>query len=138
MPIGRVIAALESTKNQRSVADERFIREQRILDELAPRLWREVRQALQGECNAHPEYLTFEVQPEPLARIRCSNRRFLEVEYLSESKTVVFELGEMQGEFAIRLDAQNRAVLFDGDGKVIPSAGYLADELLTLTLGGHS
>jgi hypothetical protein len=134
MPLDRVIAALEATKTQRTVSDERFIREQRILDELAPRLWRDVRQALQSACKAHAEHFHFEVQPEPLARIRCTNRRVLEVEYLSESRTVVFGLGDVQGEFAIRLDGQNRAALYDGEGKVLPSAAYLADELLTLSL----
>ena len=134
MPLDRVIAALESTKNRRSLADERFIREQRILDDLAPRLWREVRQALQSECKAHPDHFHFEIQPEPLARIRCTNRKVLEVEYLSESRTVVFECGELRGEFGIGLDAQNRAALYDGEAKILPSAAYLADELLTLAL----
>ncbi len=132
--LDRVIAELESKKQQRSVSDERFIREQRILDELAPRVWREVRQALQSECKAHPEYLHFEVQPEPYVLIRCSNRRVLEVEYLSESKTVVFQCGDVSGECAIGLDGQNRGVLVDGSGKVLPSASYLADELLAKAL----
>jgi hypothetical protein len=131
--LDKVIAGLESKKQQQSVADERFIREQRILDELAPRVWKEVRQALESECKAHPEYLTFEIQPEPLVQIRCSNRRILEVEHLAAARTIAYRCGEIGGECVIGLEG-NRAAIFDADGKVIPSANYLADQLLTVAL----
>lgn len=92
-----------------------------------------MRQALQGQCKAHPEYLTFEVHPEPFVQIRCSNRRVLEVEYLSEARTVVFQCGDAVGRCVIGLDGTGRAAIFD-DGRVLPSANYLADQLLTLAL----
>ena len=46
--LDRVIAELEQKKQQRSREDEKFIREQRILDELAPIRWRGFRQVLEA------------------------------------------------------------------------------------------
>ncbi len=130
----KAIAALEAKKRQKAVLGERFVREQRILDVLAPRVWRELRQAFKTKCNEHLEYLTFTVQPESYVRVRCSNRRVLEIEYLDEAKTIVFQCGEDSGEYVIGLDEANRAAIFDADGKVLPSSDYLADELLTLAV----
>ncbi|MES2391618.1 MAG: hypothetical protein V4555_08260, partial [Acidobacteriota bacterium] len=83
---------------------------------------------------AHPEYLNFEVHPDPYARIVCQNRRVLEVEYLCESKTIVFECGDMRGECGMGLDGQNRAVLLGDKGQALPSVGYLVEEMLSAAL----
>jgi hypothetical protein len=132
--LDKMIAALEAKKYTQSVSDERFIRQQRILDDLAPRVWRKLREAFQSECKRHPEHLNFETQPEQLVQIRCANGGFLVVEYLSEARTVVFQCGEAAGEWVIGLCGDGRAAIFDGDGKPMPSEAYLADELLTLAL----
>ncbi len=97
--LDKMIAALEAKKYAQAVSDERFIRQQRILDDLAPRVWRKLREAFQSECKRHPEHLNFETQPEQLVQIRCSNRQTLTVEYLSEARTVVFQCGEATGEW---------------------------------------
>ena len=131
--LDKVIAALEAKKQQQAVSGERFVREQRILDGLAPRVWRELREAVKADCKKHPEHLTFTVQPECYVRVRCSNRRVLEVEWLEEARTIAFQCGEASGEYVIGLDEKNRAAIFD-DGKTFPSPAYLADELLTLML----
>ncbi len=131
--LDRVIAELESKQRKQSVLDERFIREQRILDELAPIRWRGFRQVLESTCKANQKYLTFEVHPWQSARVRCSDGRMLEVEYLAEAKTIVFRCGDTAGECIIRLDDNSRAVILDADSKMLTSE-VLADELLSLAL----
>jgi len=132
--LDKVIAALEAKKQQQAVSVERFVREQRILDGLAPRVWRELREAFKAGCKKHPDYLTFTVQRESYVCVRCANRRVLEVEFLDEARTIAFQCGDASGEYVIGLDETNRAAIFDGDGKTLPSPAYLADELLTLVV----
>jgi hypothetical protein len=131
--LDRVIAALESKQQKQSISDERFIREQRILEELAPIRWRGFRQVLEAKCKANPKYLIFEIHPWQCAVVRCANGRVLEVEYLAEAKTIVFQSVETSGECGIGLDARGRAAILDADGKILTSE-VLADELLTMAL----
>lgn len=134
-----VIAALESKKQEQAIADEKFVREQRVLDELAPRLWSKARLALKGDCEKRPQYFTFRVGANSGATVTCYNRHALEVEYLSASKVIAFRIVNPQaddfiGTYRIGLDGNGQAAIFDAEGKILPSVIYLADELLTLTL----
>lgn len=128
----RLIAAIEVEAQAQTVKDERFVREQRILDEAAPRIWKSLRDALKVEAGKYPKHFTFEVQPDTEVIIRGA--KVLEAEFLTESKAVVFRCGEVEGECVMRLDAQNRAVICDSEAKPYPSVGFVAEWMLSLIL----
>ena len=131
--LDKVIASLEAGQQKQMLSDETFVRQQRILDELAPRLWSELRRTFQSECKSYPKYLTFEVQPETCAYIRCSKGNRLETKYLPQSKTIEFRIGDTRGQYFIGLDEKNRAAIHDMDGTVYPQ-NHLVETLLKFVL----
>ncbi len=128
----RLIATIDAEAQARSVSDEKFVRQQRILDELAPRTWRSLRAALKAEAEKYPKHFTFEIQPDIQVVVRGASRKVLEAEYLSESKSVIFRCGEVEGERLIRLDSQSRAVILDDEERPYPSVEFVAERLLAL------
>lgn len=130
----RLIATIDAEAQARSIRDEKFVREQRILDEAAPRIWQSLRATLKAEAEKYPKHFTFEVQPDTEVVIRGASRKVLEAEYLSESKSVIFRCGQVEGERLIRLDSQSRAVICDDEAKPYPSVGFVAERLLALIL----
>jgi hypothetical protein len=130
----KLIATIDAEARARRIIDEKFVREQRILDEVAPRTWRSLRAALKAETEKYPKHFTFEIQPEIQVVIRGSSSKVLEAEYLSESKSVIFRCGEVEGERLIRLDSQARAVILDDEEKPYPSVEFVAERLLALIL----
>ena len=94
---------------------------------------------LRAECENGPKYFTFRVCVNWGATVVCFNGRVLEVEYLSASKTIAFRIvvkdaEDFVGTYNIRLDENNFAAIFNADSKILPSAAYVAEELLTLLL----
>jgi len=134
--LGRLIATIEAQDQKREIGAERFVREQRILDELAPRTWQSLRTALKAESDKYPSHFTFEVRPNTEAVIRGKGRKpkVLEIGFLSESKTVWVRCGDLDDEYSIRLDDQAKAVVCDADGQVYSSVKLLAERLLALVL----
>jgi hypothetical protein len=134
-----VIASIEAKKKDQALAADKFTREQRMLDELAPRLWSQFRLTLRTECEKRHQYFTFRVGPNSGATVICCNRRALDVEYLPASKTIAFRIVNKEsddyiGAYNIGLDENNNAAIFGADSKILPSATYVVDELLTLLL----
>lgn len=134
--LGRLIAAIEAQDKKQGISDERFIRQQRILDELAPRTWISLRAALKTESERYPDYFIFEKHPDTEAVIRgkIRRRKVLEVGYLTESKTVWMRCGDLEYEYSIRIDDQAKAVVCDVDGQAYSSIKLLVEQLLALIL----
>lgn len=135
-----VIASLEAKKQQRALDSARIIREHDILAELGPRLWSQFRALLKTECDKRPQYFTFRIaQQNDAAVVTCSNRRALEINYLSASNTIAYRVvakgvDDFISEYTIGLDEKNRAAIFDAEGNILPSSNYVVDELLSLLL----
>jgi hypothetical protein len=132
----RLIARIEVQDQKQEIVAERFVREQRILDELAPRTWQSLHAALKSESEKYPDYFIFELRPNTEAVIRGKGRRtkVLEIGFLSESKTVWVRCGDLEDEYSIRLDDRGRAIVCDSDGQTCPSVKPLAEQLLALVL----
>ena len=130
----RLIASIDAEAKKQEIRDERYTREQRILDEQAPRAWKNLYSALKATSGKYPQHFTAGVRPESEVVIYGKNGRSLEVVYLSESKTVAYQCNGIQGELLIRLDEQNRAVICDVSGVSFPSIEAVAEELLALLL----
>ena len=120
--LDRLIATIEAESQKRDIGAERFVREQRILDELAPRLFKNLKAALRAEAEKYPNHFKWETHPETEAVIRGKSERprVLEVGYLGDSKLVWVRCGEVEEEFSIRLDDQAQAVFCNGDSEAVP------------------
>jgi hypothetical protein len=132
--LDRLIAAADATAEGQRLDAERFIREQRMLDEQVPGIWKRLRNALKSKCKQYREHFTFDVCVEDEALIRGANQRVLEVKFLRDSKVVAFECNGAGGLCTFRLDRHNVAVISDADGIAFPSEDYVADQLLSLIL----
>jgi hypothetical protein len=130
----RLIAAADANAERQKLDGERFVREQRMLDEQVPSIWKRLRAAIKGKCEQHPRQFKFDVCVQDEAVIRGANRRVLEVKFLRESKVIAFECNGERGLSTFRLDRQNVAVLCDAEGIAFSSEDYLADQLLSLIL----
>jgi hypothetical protein len=132
----RLIAAIDAEDQKQQIGAERFVREQRILDELAPRMWQSFWAALKAESEKYPNHFTFDVRPNTEAVIRGKGRRskVLEVRFLTESKTVCVRCGDLEEEYTVQLDAQGKAVVCDVNGQSYSSRKLLAEQLLALIL----
>lgn len=130
--LDRLIAEADALAESEKLDAERFVREQRILDEQAPGVWKRLRSSLKAKCDQYPERFKFDVCGQTEAAIRGSGR-VLEARFLPESKVIEFECGGA-GRCTIRLNRQNIAVLCDQDGAAYPSEDYAADQLLSLIL----
>jgi hypothetical protein len=132
--LDRLIAEAEATAESQRLDGERFVREQRMLDEQVPAIWKRLRTAMKSKCERYPQHLKFDVCVESEATIRGANRRVLEVRFLQESKVITFECNGGTGLFSFRLDRQNIALLCDSDGVPFPSEDHVADQLLSMIL----
>jgi hypothetical protein len=134
--LGRLIATIEAQDQKLEIGAERFVREQRILDELAPRTWQSLLAALKAESVKYPDHFKFELRPNTEAVIRGKGRRskVLEVRFLAESKTVCVQCGDLEDEYSIQLGDQTRAVVCDVNGQAYSSVKLLAEQLLALIL----
>lgn len=132
--VDKIIASRQAAAQQQKIADERFVREDRILDDLAPRRWSEVHREMKVKCEQNPHYLTMEVGPSSGVLVRSVDRHVLQVEYLIEAKAIGYECETAAGEYSIRLDAAKHAVILDDNGMPFPSSAFVADRLLSLIL----
>jgi hypothetical protein len=132
--LDRLIAEVEADAESQKLDGERFVREQRMLDEQGPAIWKRLRSAMKVKSEQHPRHLKFDVCVEDEALIRGANRKVLEVKFLRDSKVVTFECNGGNGLCTFRLDRHNVAVICDADGIAFPSEDYLADQLLSLIL----
>ena len=133
------IASIEAKEKNRAVAAEEFTRKQAILSELGPRLWAKFRAVLKSECEKRHQYFTFRVGQILCAEVVCRNRRALQMEYLAASQRIAFRImaedaDDFIGTYRIGLDDNEVAAIFEAGGMILPSATYVAEELLTLLL----
>ena len=130
----RLISESEANAETAKLNDERFVREQRILDEQVPGIWKNLRDAMKAQSSKHPKHLAFDVCLTDEAVVRGENRRVLEVKLLKDSKVIVFKCNGGSGRCTFRLNRQNVAVICDGDGVAFPDEAYVADQLLSMIL----
>jgi hypothetical protein len=132
----QLIATIEAQDQKREIVAEQFVREQRILDELAPRMWQSLRSALKSESEKYPDHFIFEVRPNTEAVIRGKGRsvKVFDVRFLPKSKRVCLRCGDFEAEYSIRLDESTKAVLCDPDGQAYSSVSFVAGQLLALLL----
>jgi hypothetical protein len=135
--LDRLIAEADAITESEKLDAERFVREQRILDEQAPAIWKRFCASLKAKCEQRSKHFKFDVCGENEAVVRCSGR-VLEARFLPESKLIAFECNGGTGCCTFRLNRQNIAVLCDGDGVLFPSEDYAAEQLLSLILRNNA
>jgi hypothetical protein len=125
------IASLDREEARKVVAEEAFVARQRILGDLAPKLWADLRQSVKAMCEQNPQHFAFELCPSSQIVVR-SNRQgvFLQVEYMENAKRVHYQTGSMSGEYRITLDMKENVVFVDASGISYPSASFVADQML--------
>lgn len=129
--LDRVIAEFEAQQEKEQDKAAWRIHEQRILEDLAFPLWMQCRECIEAGCKKHPKYLQFEVQPHTMAVVR-SNRKVLSVEYLPNSHTIGYQFGGITRRYAMRIDDDRQAVIWDRVREVFRSPEEMADDLLSL------
>jgi hypothetical protein len=130
--LDRLIAEADAQTESEKLDAERFVREQRILDEQAPPIWKRFRASLKAKCEQYPQRFKFDVCDQNGAVIRGSGR-VLEVTFLPDSKVIEFACNGATGFCMIRLNRQNIAVLCDQDGAAYPE-DHAVEQLLALIL----
>ncbi len=129
--LDRVIAEFEAQQEKEQDKAAWRIHEQRILEDLAFPLWMQCRECIEVGCKKHPKHLRFEVQPMMMAVVR-SNRKVLSVEYHPNSHTITYEFGSIIRRYAIRIDDDRQAVIWDRVQDVFKSPEEMADDFLIL------
>lgn len=124
-----MIAAIDRQDAAKAANNEKFTVQQRILDELAPRLWTALKEALKARCSQYPTRFAYEIWPTSQVSIRC-NRIFLELNYLVSSHQVNYTLSSAKGEYRVQLNDDGDAAFVDAAGRPYPSAEYVAERLL--------
>ncbi len=129
--LDRVIAEFEAQQEKEQDKAAWRIHEQRILEDLAFPLWMQCRECIEAECKNHPKHLKFEVQPNTMAVVR-SNRKVLSVEYFPNSHSIAYQFGRITRRYAMRVDDDRQAVIWDHVRDVLKSPEEIADDLLSL------
>lgn len=129
----RVIAEFEVQQEKEQDKAAWRVDEQRILEDLALPLWMQCRVHIEAECRKHPKYFQFELQPNMIASIRSNiTKKILSIEYLSNSHTIAYQFGSITRHYAMRIDDDRQAVIWDRVRDVFKSPEELADDLLSL------